>query len=113
MNKIEHGIFITGQLIGIKQGSYTNRQTGEVFPYTALGISLPFLNSFNQQDNLIKEIRIGKDKLNDASFMKALSDNCNAIVKLEIGVGDYKNLYVTKGAILEVVQPAQDFQKAS
>ena len=104
---IEQGIYITGQLIGTKQGAYVNKVTGESFPYTALGISIPFVNSFQQQDSLIKEIRIGKDKLNDASFMKSLADNHNAIVKLEIGVGDYKNLYVVKHAILEVIQPSE------
>jgi hypothetical protein len=96
------GIFIRGTLIGTKNDSNTNKKSGEVFNYTALGINLPFTNSFGQESTITKEIRISKNKLNDAAFMQSLKDNFNNLVELEIGVGDFKNLFVANSAVLKV-----------
>lgn len=107
MENIEQGIFIRGTLVGVKQDSFVNRATSEVFPFTAIGICTPFVNSFGIETPMTKEIRISKEKLNDAAFMKSLSDNHMALVELEIGVGDFKNLYVGKSAVLNVLKPKQ------
>jgi hypothetical protein len=100
------GIFIRGTLIGTKNDSNTSKKTGEVFNYTALGINLPFTNSFGQESTITKEIRISKTKLNDAAFMQTLKENFNKLVELEIGVGDFKNLFVANSAVLKVMNIA-------
>lgn len=105
------GIFIKGRLIGTKNGFNLKKGTGERFDYVALGIDIPFINSFNIVTSMVKEIRISLDKQKDAAFMKSLQENHLAIVELQIGVGDYKNLYVSKDAVLNVLEPAQ--QQAS
>lgn len=101
------GIYIRGLLIGIKNDSNTSKKTGEVFTYTALGVNLPFTNSFGLESMITKEIRISKQKLNDAAFMKSLQDNQGNQIELEIGVGDFKNLFVANKAVLNVLSSAQ------
>jgi len=100
---MDSGIFIRGHLIGTKNDSNTSKKTGEVFNYTALGINLPFKNSFGHESTITKEIRISKQKLNDAAFMKSLEENHGKLIEIEIGVGDFKNLFVANGAVLTIL----------
>lgn len=100
---MDSGIFIRGRLVGVKDDSNTSKKTGEVFAYKALGVELPFTNSFGFTSSLIKEIRISKQKLNDAAFIKSLSDNNSKQIELEIGVGDFRNLFVANHAVLTVI----------
>ena len=97
------GIFIRGRLIGVKNDKNTSKKTGEVFNYTALGIDLPFTNSFGVKSTITKEIRISKQKLNDAAFMKYLQEHHNKLVEIEIGIGDFKNLFVSSTAVITVL----------
>lgn len=100
---IEQGIFIRGKLRGTKNDSFTNRQTGEVYPFTALGIDLPFTNSFGIRSFITKEVRISKDKLKDSSFMKTLNESFEKYVELEISIGDFKNLFVSNNCVITVL----------
>lgn len=108
---MECGIFIKGRLVGIKNGFNIKKGTGERFDYVALGIDIPFVNSFQMQTSMVKEIRISTDKQKDAAFMKSLEENYLAVVELQIGVGDFRNLFVSKDAVLNILEPAQ--QQAS
>ena len=104
---MELGIFIRGQLIGTKNDSNTSKKTGETFSYSALGINIPFKNSFGHESIMTKEIRISKQKMNDAAFLKSLEDNYNKYVEIEIGVGDFRNLFVTQNATLTILDVNQ------
>lgn len=97
------GIFIRGHLIGTKNDSNTSKKTGETFSYSALGINIPFKNSFGHESVMTKEIRISKQKLADAAFMKSLEENYGKLVELEIGVGDFRNLFVANNSVLTVL----------
>lgn len=101
---MEYGIFIKGKLIGVKTGFNTKKGTGERFEYVALGIDIPFVNSFGISSTLTKEIRISQDKQKDAAFMKSLQENHLAFIEIEIGVGDYRNLFVSKNAVINVLE---------
>ena len=103
---MEQGIFITGRLIGTKVQTNTKRNSTETYSYDALGIDLPITNSFGVKTTITKEVRVSKDKMKDSSFIKSVQDNLIAIVKLEVGVGDYQNIFVSRHAILEVIEPS-------
>lgn len=97
------GIFIRGKLIGTKQDSNKSKVSGEVFPYTAIGINVPMTNSFGIKTFITKEVVISKDKLNDAAFMKSVNDSFEKDVELEIGVGNFKQMYVPITSVLTVL----------
>jgi hypothetical protein len=104
MNELQSGIFIRGKLIGTKTDSNKSKVSGEVFPYTALGINVPMTNSFGIKTFITKEIVISKDKLNDAAFMKSVNDNFEQFVEIEIGVGNFKQMYVPFTSVLTVLK---------
>ena len=97
------GIFIRGKLIGTKQDSNKSKVSGEVFPYTAIGINVPMTNSFGIKTFITKEIVISKDKLNDAAFMKSVNESFEKNVELEIGVGNFKQMYVPITSVLTIL----------
>lgn len=108
---MESGIFIRGVLIGTKDGSYKNGK-GETVNYKALGINVPITNSFGFESFISKEIRIGTQKLNDATFIKSITDNFNSFVELEVGFGDFSRIYVPNSAILKIIEPAAQLREA-
>lgn len=100
---IEMGLFLRGRLVGVKDDFEINTKTKERYDYKALGIEVPFINSFGMSSPLTKEVRIGQDKLNDAAFMKSLHDFQNDFIEVEIMVGGFKKLFVTKSAVISVL----------
>jgi hypothetical protein len=107
---MDSGIYIRGVLVGTKDGSYRNK-AGENVPFKALGVNVPIINSFGFESFITKEIRIGTQKLNDAAFMKSLTDNFNNFVELEIGFGDFSRIYVPNNAVLNVIQTSNQLSK--
>jgi hypothetical protein len=97
------GVFIRGKLIGTKNDNHKSKVSGELFPYTAIGINVPMTNSFGIKTFITKEIEIPKQKLNDANFMKTVNDSFEKFVELEIGVGNYKQMYVPITSVLTVL----------
>lgn len=111
---IQTGIFLRGILVGTKltKNRWTD-QSGKAqeTSYTEIGISVSYINAFEQEQKITKTARISTVKEADAAFIKSLSDNYMALVELPVNVGDYRNVYVDSKAVLLVIEPAQQ-QKA-
>ena len=52
---------------------------------------------------MTKSARISADKQNDSAFMKSLIDNHLKMVELPVNLGDYRNVYVDRDAVLVVL----------
>lgn len=107
MNKSMTGVFLRGLLVGTKSttNKYTDKATREVKTtlFTEIGIEVEFVNGFGQCQKMTKSARISADKQNDSAFMKSLIDNHLKIVELPVNLGDYRNVYVDRDAVLVVL----------
>ena len=88
-----------------------NKKTGEAVNYQAIGVDTLFVNSFGVETSITREIRLSKEQSSDAIFMRSLTDNHNKFIEVEIGVGDFKNIYVHKNNNIIVISADSQLSK--
>ncbi|KGK00282.1 hypothetical protein [Thalassotalea sp. ND16A] len=112
---IEAGMFVRGLLVGTKTVNKEFKKDGQLqsTQHQYLGIERAFVNQYNQEQTMVMDISISKQKQNDSAFMKSLSDNHYNIVELKINVGDFRNVYVDKDAVLNVLAGQEPEKKVA
>ena len=101
------GVFLRGLLVGTKSttNKYTDKITREIKTtvFKEIGIEVEFINGFGQSQKMTKSARLSADKENDSAFMKSLTENHLKRVELPVNLGDYRNVYVERDAVLIVL----------
>lgn len=107
MNNASTGIFLRGILLGTKSttNNYRDKKTGQMntTTFTEVGIETEFVNAFNMPQKVIKTARLSSDKEKDSAFKNSLADHVHKLVELPVNLGDYRNIYVDKDAVLKVI----------